>query len=341
MSIRPGTFSHVLLGLAAVGLSTLLLYQFVLRPKSNAPRVIDIVASKPEHGGFHPSDITVYAGETVTLRITSTDVVHGLAIGPGLDIDLGYAAPGQVQEVRLTIKEPGKYTFYCVTWCSADHWRMRGVIEVRDPDNPDAIPAVVIDPVIAALAEEGVDIDASRVDAMSSSTVDAGATQNQIPSAMRGEIFVKTLIVPAELRDKVSQRSHTPTQGMALLLTRNPTATQGLLADAAAYLWLNDVGDEAKASAATYYTQNCASCHGANGAGDGIAAPDLAESPVAFTDPNYIFEMRGDVLYAKIRRGGMGTNMPNFGALITREETWALVDYLWTLSFGTIPSTAR
>jgi mono/diheme cytochrome c family protein len=128
---------------------------------------------------------------------------------------------------------------------------------------------------------------------------------------------------------------------MALLLTRNPTATQELLADAAAYLWLNDVDEEAKARAATYYAQNCASCHGANGAGDGIAAPDLAESPVAFADPNYVFEMRGDVLYAKIRRGGMGTNMPNFGTLITREETWALVDYLWTLSFGTIPGTAR
>jgi hypothetical protein len=33
--------------------------------------------------------------------------------------------------------------------------------------------------------------------------------------------------------------------------------------------------------------------------------------------------------------------MPNFGTLITREETWALVDYLWTLGFGPIPGTAR
>src|SRR5687768_5652025 len=102
MSIRYGTSSYILLGLAALGLSALSLYQFVLRPKSNIPGVIDIVASKPEHGGFHPSNIVVDAGETVTLRISSTDVVHGLAIGPGLDINLGYAAPGQVQEVRLT-----------------------------------------------------------------------------------------------------------------------------------------------------------------------------------------------------------------------------------------------
>lgn len=61
-------------------------------------------------------------------------------------------------------------------------------------------------------------------------------------------------------------------------------------------------------------------------------AAQTAETPVAFADPNYLFTMRGDVLYAKIRRGGMGTDMPNFGTLLTPDETWALVDYLWSLS---------
>ena len=42
---------------------------------------------------------------------------------------------------------------------------------------------------------------------------------------------------------------------------------------------------------------------------------------------------RSDVLYAKIRRGGMGTGMPNFGTVFTPEETWALVDYLWRLAY--------
>jgi mono/diheme cytochrome c family protein len=47
-----------------------------------------------------------------------------------------------------------------------------------------------------------------------------------------------------------------------------------------------------------------------------------------------MFERRSDVLYAKIRRGVMGTDMPNFGTLFTPEETWALVDYLWTLALA-------
>ncbi len=45
-----------------------------------------------------------------------------------------------------------------------------------------------------------------------------------------------------------------------------------------------------------------------------------------------MFTRRSDVLYAKIRRGGMSTDMPNFGTLFTAEETWALVDYLWSPS---------
>jgi hypothetical protein len=29
----------------------------------------------------------------------------------------------------------------------------------------------------------------------------------------------------------------------------------------------------------------------------------------------------------------MGTSMPSFGSIFTPEETWALVDYLWTFVF--------
>jgi hypothetical protein len=60
-------------------------------------------------------------------------------------------------------------------------------------------------------------------------------------------------------------------------------------------------------------------------AGMGQPADTTAEKLVAFADAAYMFEMRSDVLYAKIRRGGMGTEMPNFGTLFTPDETWVLV----------------
>jgi heme/copper-type cytochrome/quinol oxidase subunit 2 len=87
--------------------------------------MIDIRAAAPEAGGFQPDAIQVKAGETVTLRFSSVDVTHGIAIGPGLGIDLGHVDPGQVKEITLTFDHAGTYTFYCNSWCSPDHWRMR------------------------------------------------------------------------------------------------------------------------------------------------------------------------------------------------------------------------
>ena len=39
------------------------------------------------------------------------------------------------------------------------------------------------------------------------------------------------------------------------------------------------------------------------------------------------------VYYAKTRRGEMGTGMPYWGTIFTEEETWSIVDYLWTFLF--------
>ena len=41
-----------------------------------------------------------------------------------------------------------------------------------------------------------------------------------------------------------------------------------------------------------------------------------------------------NIYYAKIRRGGMGTGMPDFGPVFAEDETWMLADYLWTFQFG-------
>ena len=151
----------VALGLILVGLPAAVLgYQFFLRPALAEARTIDIVAAAPEAGGFQPENIRVASGETVRLRFSVPDVTHGIAIGPGLDIDLGHVDPGQVKEIEVTFDEPGRYTLYCNTWCSPNHWRMRSTIEVFDPANPDErVVSTTSDPIIESLLERGVDID--------------------------------------------------------------------------------------------------------------------------------------------------------------------------------------
>ena len=317
--------ARLVLLLIVVGLPTgVLAYQFLLRPALNGNRVIDITAAIPENGGFQPNSLQVNAGETVTLRFTSADVTHGIAIGPGLGVDLGSVEPGQAKAITLTFDHAGTYTFYCTTWCSLNHWRMRGVLAVSNPQQPDAIPTARPDAVIQALATEGVNID----DPPSGQAL---ALTKQL-SSQRGEQLAAQFNVPAEVQAAIWRRSHPPIQAMTLLRTQNPAADESDLADMVAYLWTKDATSAELATAADLYSKNCAACHGETGHGDGFMAAQLAATPVAFADPNYMFSRRSDVLYAKIRRGGMGTDMPNFGTLFTPDETWALVDYLWTLA---------
>ena len=266
--------ARILLLLILVGLpSSVFVYQFLVRPSLNASHVIDITAATPEIGGFQPSSLQVNAGETVTLRFTSTDVTHGIAIGPGLDIDLGQIEPGHSKEVTITFDHAGTYTFYCNSWCSPDHWRMRGIVEVSDPQRPDAIPTARPDTVIQVLDAEGVNIDAPSVRAI----LPAGQ-----PSAQRGSLIARQFSIPAELQDDSWRRTHTAMQGIALLLTQNPGVTGSDLDDVVAYLWTQDASSAQLASAADLYAKNCAACHGETGEGNGFMASQLAATPVAF-----------------------------------------------------------
>jgi high-affinity iron transporter len=119
---------------------------------------------------------------------------------------------------------------------------------------------------------------------------------------------------------------------MALLADANPETPTDLLMDVIAYVWSMSQPTD---SAVDLYRKNCAACHGEYGQGDGPAAGTTLEEPIAFSEVAWL--RRGDVWYAKIRRGGMGTDMPNFGTLFTVEEALELVDYLWTISFRALP----
>jgi heme/copper-type cytochrome/quinol oxidase subunit 2 len=90
----------------------------------------DIVASTPEKGNFSPRHIKVPLGQKVKLRVRNVDtVMHGFAI-PALDIDAGELKAGHNEILEFTPQKPGKYDFYCTTWCSEFHLQMRGVLEV-------------------------------------------------------------------------------------------------------------------------------------------------------------------------------------------------------------------
>jgi mono/diheme cytochrome c family protein len=81
--------------------------------------------------------------------------------------------------------------------------------------------------------------------------------------------------------------------------------------------------DEAK----RLFAQNCVTCHGANGAGDGIAAPASPRPPA-----NFRLKQPSAAQAAKIIADGVpGTTMPQWRTKLTDPQRQLLVDYVRSL----------
>lgn len=294
----------------------------------------------PEDGGWQPEALTVTVGDTLRLLLTSGDVMHGFAIGQDdrspVDVE-----PGQVTEVAVRFDRPGTYTFYCTRWCGPNHWRMRGTIEVRGPGvaSEPATPA----PYLAL----GIDLDAPHP---------SGARPDTKPSAARG------LVLDAGVRDAYFVRDYVRSQSPAAvwLAIRADSGlrafTDRQLWDLVALVWRGDASATALDTGRRLYARNCAACHGSTGRGDGVMAGALRKAleapvevgvrhtqnghdtagPADFTGPDFL-GASPVLLHGKIVRGGMGTGMPSWGAVLTDPEVWALVTFLYGFQFDYSP----
>jgi len=72
--------------------------------------------------------LRVPAGSTVTLYVTSPDVLHGFEM-VGTNVNL-IIMPGQISEITVEFDEPGTYSMVCSEYCGAAHHVMEGRVEV-------------------------------------------------------------------------------------------------------------------------------------------------------------------------------------------------------------------
>lgn len=289
-----------------------------------------IHARMAEAGGWNPDVIQAEVGKPLHLKITSDDVMHGFAVGQ-MDMQSVDILPGKVTDITLNFDKPGIYTFFCTRWCGLNHWRMRGSIEVSgSPLDPE--PATV--PLYVSL---DLDLDAPH---------DAPVIPNERPSAISGQLLETNLPID---QGAEYYRSHSPYQVFTDLSTT--TLTEHQRWDVVAYFWQSNATSESLANGKQLYTQNCAACHGENGAGDGVFADDLAtagessmqtmegamdmmmQSPVDFTNPRRMLGASPALLQGKILRGGMGTGMPMWGSIFTEEQIWDLIAYIYSFQF--------
>lgn len=83
------------------------------------------------------------------------------------------------------------------------------------------------------------------------------------------------------------------------------------------------------------FKNNCVSCHGATGHGDGIAAGGLEPKPTNFHDRDVIWGSSPFKFYNTIRLGVPGTGMAAFSNL-SDEDVWSLAFYLKSLGYENI-----
>jgi plastocyanin len=310
----------------------LLLVALLARSQGNG-QAVELRARMPEQGGWAPSDLTAVAGQPFHLRLSSDDVLHGFAIGqsdqPAVDV-----YPGQTTGLTLQFDQPGKYTYYCTRWCGANHWRMRGTIEVLpNPDQPS--PAKDLPAGEQPLfMQVDVELDGHPYTDL--------LPQQGRPDARRGEALG---ITPAEsYLTPDYYRLHSPADVFAAL-RQEPFAaslSDPQVWDLVAWIWRQGTTPDRLAEGQELYARNCAACHGETGAGDGVMAAQVAAEyadsghaagPVAFTDAHRSLATSPVIQQGKIIRGGMGTGMPYWGPIFTDEQIWSLVDYLWTFQF--------
>lgn len=87
---------------------------------------ISIVASNWK---FTPNAIELHVGQTTTLRLSSSEGVHGLQ-SADLGIPQTVIEPGSVKSVEVTPKKAGKYVLHCTVFCGAGHANMTLTVNV-------------------------------------------------------------------------------------------------------------------------------------------------------------------------------------------------------------------
>ncbi len=309
--------------------------------RTSAPnvRVIALVGNSPTSGGWQPDTLKVNLGERVRLRISATDVVHGFEI-PALGIKVDEVLPGHVKEIEFTATQAGRFPFACTRWCSVDHWRMRGVLEVVDPADPNPRPPTFSPPLFQQLK---VDIDAMHP---------AQNVPARRPSAANA--IVLDLLLPAEFQNRDNWRTHSPSDLFAALRANPAFAAYGdqELWDALALAYQRAVGEEAIARGRKLFARDCAACHGEAGKGNGPAGRNLPgltvmhpealaphasagvkRGPADFTDSSQMLGASDVLLQGKVLRGGMGTGMPEWGSLYSDQEMWDAVSFIRSFVF--------
>jgi len=93
---------------------------------------------------FEPKEVTLPAGSTVDVYLTTPDVTHGLIL-LGTNLNL-MAVPGVVNYTRVKFDQPRTYQLLCHEYCGTGHDRMAATLRIVDPAQFEAGKSVLTQP---------------------------------------------------------------------------------------------------------------------------------------------------------------------------------------------------
>lgn len=81
------------------------------------------------------------------------------------------------------------------------------------------------------------------------------------------------------------------------------------------------------------YGTHCVTCHGPNGAGDGVQAPKFTPRPSNLMDAQWKHGPSDGEIFTVIRNGVPKTSMSGFAKRMAERETWDVVNFVRSLGF--------
>jgi len=92
---------------------------------------IKVQPTPPNYDNFAPPTMVIPVGQTILVKVRSTDVVHSF-YAPNLLYKI-QAIPGNVNEFHFKVEKPGSFSGQCYQFCGLRHSDMRFVIEAVEP----------------------------------------------------------------------------------------------------------------------------------------------------------------------------------------------------------------
>ncbi|HET8649722.1 MAG TPA: FTR1 family protein [Gemmatimonadales bacterium] len=139
--------------------------------------------------------------------------------------------------------------------------------------------------------------------------------------------MIDAVAPPDSVAARVSALAHGLSQRLGIELEQIPASAPAL------------------AMGARVYRENCASCHGNFGKGDGPAGANLSPPPANLTDAATLNDRSPLDFYQRITLGVAGTAMPSFESRLSPDDRWAAAVYATLLRLpapdGAVPAALR